>query len=121
MLSSSRSTLITKVREDLSLGEQGVIVLPTDFWESCDSFSRASDPTLWTSSTILLYLGKGSMVATQTIPPILESVLFTSIYGMGTADQGPVRIGCPFLVESREFITFGYFVPGLFSYAAISL
>jgi len=109
-------------QQDLSVGEiQGVIVLPADFEESCDSFHRTSDPTLWTNTTILLYLDKGSMLATQTIPPLLDHVLSASIYGIWTANRGPVRIGRPFLVRSREFSTFDYFVPGLFAYAAIFL
>lgn len=110
-------------QHDLSEGSvQGLIVIPANFGESCDSFWRdPADPESWVNATVELYVDSGSMLATQAIPPIVQDVLATAVYGRQQSVPRPVQLGIPSLVEARKFTTYDYFVPGLFAFAAIFL
>lgn len=62
---------------DLSQSKiQAVIIIPREFSQSLFSYNMApDDPNKWVNASILLYLDKGSIVATQVIPPIIQQVL----------------------------------------------
>jgi len=102
---------------------QGVVVIPTDFGESCNSFSKApTDPSLWINTTVQLYLDSGSMFATQAIPPIVQQVISTAIYGeQPVSVPRPIRLGSPSLIQASKLTIFDYFAPGIFAFAAIFL
>jgi len=109
---------------DLAQGKiQAVVAIPADFGQSCDSFWTApTNPSLWVNTTVLLYLDSGSMFATQAIPPIIQQVLTTTLYGTQQATApNPIQVGSPSLVEASELTMFDYMAPGVFAYAAIFL
>jgi len=100
---------------------QAVLVIPENFGQSCNSFWNApTDPSLWINTTVQLYLDSGSMFATQAIPPIIQQVLTTTVYGEQlTTVARPIQIGSPSLVQASKLSVFDYFAPGIFAYAAI--
>src|SRR5512147_1044290 len=59
---------------DLSQGSiQAVMVIPDDFSQGFASYQAApNNPNTWRNATVSLYLDKGSLVATQAIPPIIQ-------------------------------------------------
>jgi len=102
---------------------QAVIVIPHDFGESCISFWNApTNPRLWVNTTIPLYLDSGSIFATQAIPPIIQQVVATTIYGEFSKPLAtPIQIGSPSMVQASRLTMFDYMAPGIFAYAAIFL
>ena len=110
-------------QHDLSEGSiQGLILIPDNFGESCNSFwVDPISPGAWVNATVQLYVDSGSMLAVQAIPSIVQDVLATAVYGRQTSVARPVQLGMPSLVEARRFTTYDYFVPGLFAFAAIFL
>lgn len=109
---------------DLIQGKlQAVILIPTNFGESCESFSRSpKDPSKWVNSTLLLYLDSGSMFATQAITPIVQQVAAVVIQGNPqAATPSPIQIGSPSMVAAIRFSQFDYMAPGLFAFASIFL
>ncbi len=111
-------------RSELEQGRiDSIVVLPQGFGEACESFRRApEDPSSWSNVTLGLYVDSGSLVASQAIPPLIESMIELILIG-DVIDEPriPVNLGAPSMIEGRETSTFDYFVPGLFSYAAIFL
>ena len=75
-------------QNELSQGNiQAVIMIPNDFSQSFSTYQAApNDPTAWRNVTIALYIDKGSLVATQAIPPIIQQIL-TSLTGQ--SQQAP--------------------------------
>ncbi|MFB3890315.1 MAG: ABC transporter permease [Candidatus Bathyarchaeia archaeon] len=111
-------------QSDLVQGKiQALLLIPQDFGASCSAFQNApSSPDRWMNTTVPLYLDSGSMVATQAIPPIVQQVLATTVYGdQQTVTNRPIQIGSPSLVEVTKQTMFDYMAPGLFAYAAIFL
>jgi len=110
-------------QHDLSEGSiQGLILIPDNFGESCNSFWRdPGNPSVWTNATVELYVDSASMLAVQAVPPVVQDVLATAVYGRQTSVPRPVQLGMPSLVEAKKFTTYDYFVPGLFAFAAIFL
>ncbi len=111
-------------QSDLVQGKiQALLLIPADFGASCNAFQTApNSPDQWINTTVQLYLDSGSMVATQAVPPIIQQVLATTIYGdQQTAAPRPIQIGTPSLVEVAKQTMFDYMVPGLFAYASIFL
>jgi len=109
---------------DLVQGKlQAVILIPINFGESCESFSRwPKNPSNWTNSTILLYLDSGSIFATQAVTPLIRQVIMATIQGdLQTAAPAPIHIGSPSMVSSSKFSLFDYMAPGLFAFASIFL
>lgn len=109
---------------DLIQGKiQAIILIPTDFGQSIDSFWNApTDPSLWVNTTLQLYSDSGSMFATQAIPPIIEQVLVATVYGtQPISTPKPIQIGSPSLVQASKLTMFDYMAPGIFAYAAIFL
>ena len=111
-------------QDALSRGDlKAVLVVPADFGESCQSFrDNPTNASAWVRSSIGLYLDKGSMVATQAIPPIVIQVLGATVRGPQYAPPAiPVAVGSPSLVATSKQTLFDFFVPGLFAYGAIFL
>ena len=109
---------------DLIQGKiQAVLLIPENFGESCNSFWTApTDSSLWMNTTVQLYLDSGSMFATQAIPPIIQQVLATTVYGdQPISVPRPIQIGSPSLVLASKTTMFDYMAPGIFAYAAIFL
>ena len=73
----------TSAQNKLSVGElQAVVVIPADFGESCDSFiTHPTNQSQWVNTTITLYLDQGSMIATATVPPIVQQALASTLAG----------------------------------------
>ena len=76
---------------DLSQGKiQAVMFIPNDFSQSLASYQAApNNPDQWTNASVSIYLDKGSLIATQAIPPILQQTLLT-LTGQGTPTQSSV-------------------------------
>ena len=110
-------------QRDLSQGNiQAVMVIPSDFSQSFASYQAApNDPNTWTNATIELYLDKGSLVATQAIPPIIQQVL-TSLAGQNVKDpSSPFSLETASLVEVQAPSALDFIAPGMFTFASIFL
>jgi ABC-type multidrug transport system permease subunit len=121
LLVSDYSDNSTALKDLLQGNIDAVIVIPANFGASIESFRlNPGDPRAWTNSTIGLSLDKGSMIVSAAVPPIVQRVLSTTIYGdKAVFAPQPVRIGDPTMVDSSQFTQFDYMVPGLYAYAAI--
>jgi len=110
-------------QNDLSQGTvQAVMIIPNDFSQSFTSYQAApNNPNMWTNATVTLYLDKGSLVATQAIPPIIQQAL-TSITGQTQqAPQIPFRLETASLVEVKTPSALDFITPGMFTFASIFL
>ena len=109
---------------DLAQGKiQAIVIVPTDFNTSCDTFLKyPADSSQWINTTIPLYLDGGSMFATQAIPPLIQQVLATTIFGQKSLTVSlPIQISDPSMVQSSKFTMFDYMASGIFAYASIFL
>jgi ABC-type multidrug transport system permease subunit len=110
-------------QNDLSQGTvQAVMAIPTDFSQSLASYQTApNDPSKWTNATVSLYLDKGSLVATQAIPPIIQQAL-TAITGQSQqAPQSPFHVETASLVEVKTTSALDFIAPDMFTFASIFL
>jgi len=110
-------------QSDLSQGKvQAVIIIPSTFSQSLDSYHAAPyDPSRWVNATVSLYLDKGSVVATQAIPPIIQNILTAFIDGSQRATPSPVILQIASLIEARRLSAFEFMAPGMFTFASIFL
>jgi ABC-2 type transport system permease protein len=109
-------------QSELSQGlVQGIVLLPPGFDNSVQSFrAHPSEPGLWTNSTVGLYLDKGSLLAAQVIPSIVEQVLQQGVLGIkSTAQASPFSLSTPAEVKVQGTTVFQTFAPGLFAFASI--
>jgi ABC-2 type transport system permease protein len=108
-------------QNELSQGKiQAVMIIPGDFSRSYQSFQAApTNPENWTDATIALYLDKGSIVATQAIPPIIQQVL-TAITDH-QAFTSPFHLKTASLVQVKAPSALTYLAPGMFTFASIFL
>jgi ABC-2 type transport system permease protein len=108
---------------DLSQGTvQAVMVIPADFSQSFASYQAApNDPNTWTNATVALYLDKGSLVATQAIPPIIQQVLSALAGQNQQAQSSPFSLQTASLVEVTAPSAFDFMAPGMFTFASIFL
>jgi ABC-2 type transport system permease protein len=110
-------------QNDLSQGNvQAVVVIPSDFSQSFASYQAApNDPSAWTNATVALYLDKGSLVATQAVPPIIQQVL-TAIAGQSQqSPSSPFSLETASLVEVKTQSALDFIAPGMFTFASIFL
>ena len=110
-------------QNELSQGNiQAVIIIPNDFSQSFSTYQAGpNDPTAWRNVTIALYIDKGSLVATQAIPPIIQQIL-TSLTGQSQqAPSSPFRLEIASLVEVKVLSAFDFIAPGMFTFASIFL
>ena len=108
-------------QNDLSQGKvQAVIIIPAVFSQSLASYYAApNNPSGWVNATLLLYLDKGSVIATQAIPPIIQNVLAAFLNQQMT--PSPVNVQIASLIETRRLSAFEFMVPGMFTFASIFL
>ena len=110
-------------QNELSQGRiQAVMVIPTTFSQSYQSYQTApNNPNQWTNASVLLYLDKGSIFATQAIPPIVKQILSAFMDQTQQAIPSPVTVETASLVEVRQISTFDFWAPGMFTFASIFL
>ncbi len=107
---------------DLLQGKiDSIVILPEDFGESVDSFlAHPADPALWVNTTLGLAVDQGSMIVGAVVPPLIQQVLASTIFGEQAMTVAlPLTIGTPAQVASYHLTQFDYMVPGLFAYSAI--
>ncbi len=109
-------------QNELSQGRiQAVMVIPASFSQSLESYrTLPDDPSKWTNTTVSLYLDKGSIVATQAIPPIVQQILSAFI------DEGQQTIPTPITLKTSSFevkqsSALDFLAPGMFTFASIFL
>jgi ABC-2 type transport system permease protein len=109
-------------QNDLSQGNvQAVMIIPSDFSQSLASYQAApNNPAQWTNTTVSLYLDKGSLVATQAIPPIIQQTL-TAIAGQSQQTRSPFQVQTASLVEVKTTSALDFIAPGMFTFASIFL
>jgi len=110
-------------QSDLSQGKiQAVIVIPSAFSQSLTSYHAApNNPSDWVNATVSLYLDKGSVVATQALPPIIQSVLESFVDQNQNKSPTPIRMQIASLIEVRQLSAFEFMAPGMFTFASIFL
>lgn len=106
---------------DLSQGKvQAVMLVPEVFSESITSYQTApDDPSKWINTTISMYLDRGSLIATQAVPPIVQQILTGLIDQNQHTSLNPVRLETASLVDVKMWTPFDFMVPGMFSFASI--
>jgi ABC-type Na+ efflux pump permease subunit len=101
---------------------QAVVVIPSEFSQSFASYQAApTEPNAWTNATITLYLDKGSLVATQAVPPIIQQVLATLAGQNQQAPSSPFSLETASLVEVQTPSALDFIAPGMFTFASIFL
>jgi len=110
-------------QSDLSQGKiQAIIVVPESFSDSITSYCTApNDANQWVNTTVPLYLDKGSLVATQAIPPIMQQVLGGMLNQNQVALQSPIQLQTASLVEVKQSSALDFIAPGMFTFASIFL
>ncbi len=110
-------------QSELSQGRiQAVMIIPATFSQSFQSYQTApSNPNQWTNASVLLYLDKGSIFATQAIPPIVQQVLAAFMGQTQQAIPSPVTLETASLVDVKQISTFDFWAPGMFTFASIFL
>ena len=110
-------------QDDLTQGKvQAVMIIPSVFSESVASYQTApNDPSRWVNATVPLYLDKGSIIATQAIPPIIQQVLAAVFNQNQNKSLNPVQLETASLVEVKKLTAFDFMVPGMFTFASIFL
>ncbi len=110
-------------QSELSQGSiQAIMIIPTTFSQSFQSYQTAPhDPNQWINASVLLYLDKGSIFATQAIPPIIQQVLTAFMGQTQQTIPSPVTLETASLVDVRQISTFDFWAPGMFTFASIFL
>jgi ABC-type Na+ efflux pump permease subunit len=110
-------------QSDLSQGKiQAVVLIPTSFSNSIISYNAApNQPSQWVNATVPLYLDKGSLVATQAIPPIFQQVLGGMLNQNQQAIVSPIQLQTASLVEVKQSSALDFIAPGMFTFASIFL
>ncbi len=110
-------------QSDLSQGKiQAVVVIPSSFSDSLTSYYAApNQPNQWVNATVPLYLDKGSMVATQAVPPIIGQVLSALTSQNPNVFQSPIHLQTASLVEVKQSSALDFIAPGMFTFASIFL
>ncbi|MHA2298743.1 MAG: ABC transporter permease [Candidatus Hodarchaeales archaeon] len=109
-------------RNDLEQGKiDAYVILPDNFSESIDSFwLNPVNASTWVNTTVDLYVDQGSMIVSVALPPLIQQIMASTLYGEQSANvPQPVQIGSPSLVAAEHFSQFDYIAPGMFAYAAI--
>ena len=123
ILSLQRYAENSTAQNDLAQGNiQAVIIIPSDFSQSFSTYQAApNDPTAWRNVTIALYIDKGSLVATQAIPPIIQQILTSLIDQNQQAPASPFQLEIESLVDVKVPSAFDFMAPGMFTFASIFL
>ncbi len=109
-------------QSDLSQGTvQAVMIIPVDFSQSLAAYRAApNNPADWTNTSVQLYLDKGSITATQAVPPIVQQTL-ASLAGQNQQVLSPFQVQTASLVEAKTMPALDYLAPGMFTFASIFL
>ena len=109
-------------QNDLSQGRiSAVMIIPATFNQSLESYRTApNDPNKWINTSVSLYLDKGSIVATQAIPPIIQQILTAYIGQSQQVLPSPINIKTTSL-EVKQTSTLDFLAPGMFTFASIFL
>lgn len=92
---------------DLKQGKvSGIVIIPKDFSASCASFHATYNTSEWVNATVQFYADKGSAFASQSLEPVLQQVLLSTLFGQGNVKQlsVPVQIKSAGLVSSSTQI-----------------
>jgi ABC-2 type transport system permease protein len=110
-------------QNDLTQGKiQAVMVIPDVFSQSFTSYHTApNDPSKWINTTISLYLDKGSIIATQAIPPIVQQTLTAITNQNQRIALNPFNLVTASLVEVKPASSLDFMAPGMFTFASIFL
>ena len=110
-------------QSDLIQGKiQAVIIIPAIFSDSITSYNAApNEPSQWVNTTVPLYLDKGSLVATQAVPPIIGQVLASITSQNQQALQSSIQLQTASLVEVKQSSALDFIAPGMFTFASIFL
>jgi len=110
-------------QDELAQGKvQAVMIIPATFSESLASYQAApNNPNNWVNATVSLYLDKGSLVATQAVPPIIQQVIAAFTDGTQQASPSPISLQTASLVEVKQTSAFDFMAPGMFAFASIFL
>ena len=110
-------------QSDLSQGKvQAIIIIPSDFSTSINSYKNSpTNSAAWVNTTLPLYLDRGSLIATQAIPPILQQVLNTLINQNQQTPSSPITLQTASLIEVKQFSALDFIAPGMFTFASIFL
>jgi ABC-2 type transport system permease protein len=108
-------------QNDLSQGKmQALILIPDGFSGSVNSYNTApANAAKWTNTTVQLYLDKGSLVATQAVPPIIQQTVNAMLNQQSL--QSPIQLSTASLVEVKQFSALDFIAPGMFTFASIFL
>ena len=109
-------------QNELSQGRiQAVMIIPATFSQSLESYRIApNNASKWTNASVSLYLDKGSIVATQAIPPIIKQVLTVFIGQSQQVFPSPINLKTTSL-EVKQTSTLDFLAPGMFTFASIFL
>ncbi|MHA1960460.1 MAG: ABC transporter permease [Candidatus Thorarchaeota archaeon] len=114
----------TTGQDDLLNGNlDALVIIPEGFSESCESYWQAPiDSTSWTNTTIELYVDSGSMIAGSAIPPLVQQVLLTTLFGdQAMSLELPIEIGTPSSVAVSDLTQWDFMAPGMFAFAGVFL
>ncbi|MBS7648393.1 ABC transporter permease [Candidatus Bathyarchaeota archaeon] len=108
-------------QSDLSQGKvQAIIIIPGNFSRSLASYyATPEDSSRWINTTVLLYVDKGSIAATQVIPPIIQQVLNAFTEQTQRQISTPISLQIASFVETVRFSAFEFMAPGMFTFASI--
>jgi ABC-2 type transport system permease protein len=108
-------------QNDLSQGKiQAVMIIPSAFSQSLVSYRvTPEDPSRWVNATVSLYLDKGSVVATQAIPPIIQQVITAFTDQNQQPALTPISLQIASLIETKQVSAFEFMAPGMFTFASI--
>jgi len=109
-------------QNELSQGRiQAVVIIPATFNQSLESYKTApNDPSKWTNTSVSLYLDKGSIIATQAIPPIIQQILTAYIGQSQQVLPSPINLKTTSL-EVKQTSSLDFLAPGMFTFASIFL
>ncbi len=98
-----------------------LVVIPVGFGDSCQSYWLSPfDGSSWANSSIGLYLDDGSLIATIAVPPIVQRVFLTTLFGNAQMSlEVPVQLTTPQLISANAFSQWDFMVPGMFAFSAI--
>ncbi len=98
-----------------------LVVIPIGFGDSCQSYWLSPfDGSSWTNTSIGLYLDEGSLIATIAVPPIVQRVFLSTLFGDAQMSlEVPVQLTNPQLISANAFSQWDFMVPGMFAFSAI--
>ena len=78
---------------DLRQGKvSGIVIIPKDFSASCTSFHATFNTSAWVNTTVQFYADEGSAFAKQSLEPVLQQVLMSTLFGQGNVKEPSVPV-----------------------------